>query len=301
MPTNAKALEIALAAAPTRAVWVELISRYFNAHELHFGHGTECAEDEAFWLVWELSGNPEDLQAVAVDETAVAVVAEFARRRVEERIPMAYLLGSAWFANLPFEVTPAVLIPRSPLAELVERGLAPWLVAGEGDRWLEIGTGSGCIAIAAAHHNPSITIDATEIDPEALAIANRNRARLGVANRVRLIEADLFPPGNERFGAIISNPPYVPTAVVRALPPEYHHEPVAALDGGEDGLDIVRRLIDGARERLTPDGVLIVEVGLAADALMAAFPRVPWTWLEFERGGDGVFLLTAEELKHGWR
>lgn len=300
-PMNAEDLRTALTAAATGADQVEPLIRYFGAHALHYGHGTDCAEDEAFWLVWHLYGQPEDLTVTAADRALTDEVARIARQRVDERIPLGYLLGSAWFAGIEFAVSPASLVPRSPLAETIEQGFAPWLTPAAGDRVLEIGTGSGCIAIATALHNPGLVVAATEIDPDALALARENVQRYGLADRVRLFEADLFPGGSERYRVIISNPPYVPTAVVRALPPEYTHEPFAALDGGDDGLDVVRRILAGARERLTDDGVLIVEVGLAAEALMAAFPRVPWTWLGFERGGDGVFLLTADELDDVWQ
>jgi ribosomal protein L3 glutamine methyltransferase len=215
-------------------------------------------------------------------------------------MPLAYLLGSAWFAGLDFEVTPAVLIPRSPLAETVERRFAPWCRLDDGDRILEIGAGSGCIAIAAAVYHPGLTVDATDIDPGALELAQRNARRHAVAERVRFIEADLFPSDDRRYSVIIANPPYVPTRDVLALPAEYRHEPAAALDGGADGLDVVRRILAGAGARLTNGGVLIVEVGQSADTLIEAYPRVPWTWLTFERGGEGVFLLTADELSDGW-
>jgi len=215
-------------------------------------------------------------------------------------VPLAYLLGSAWFAGLEFEVTRDVLIPRSPLAETVERRFAPWCRLDDGDRILEIGTGSGCIAIAAAVYHTGLRVDATDIDPGALALARRNAHRHAVADRVRFVEADLFPSDERRYSVIIANPPYVPTRDVAALPAEYRHEPAAALDGGTDGLDVVRRILAGAKARLAAGGVLIVEVGQSADALVAAYPRVPWTWLTFERGGEGVFLLTADELSDGW-
>jgi ribosomal protein L3 glutamine methyltransferase len=149
-------------------------------------------------------------------------------------------------------------------------------------------------------HNPQISVDATEIDARALELAHANVARHGVGERVRIVAADLFPADDTRYRVIISNPPYVPTRDIGTLPREYGHEPVQAFDGGEDGLDVVRRILEGARRRLTSDGLLIVEVGLSAESLAEAYPDVPWTWLEFERGGDGVFLLTAEELTNGW-
>lgn len=301
-PMNARALESAILATGSRQRWVELVAEWFAAHDLFYGHGTDSAVDEAWWLVWQLSGNPAALDALPADPDAALAgrVFELACRRVEERQPLAYLLGSAWFSGLEFAVSPAVLIPRSPLAEIVEQGFRPWIELADGDRILDIGTGSACIAIAAAVHHPGIVVDATEIDPAALAIARRNRDRYGLGDRLQLIEADLYPPGTARYRVIMSNPPYVPTAEVAVLPVEYRHEPAAALDGGSDGLDPTRRLLAGAAARLTDDGVLIVEVGESAATLEAAYPGVPWTWLEFERGGEGVFLLTAEDLKHGW-
>jgi ribosomal protein L3 glutamine methyltransferase len=300
-PMNPSELSELLLAADSRERWVDGIAAYFSAYPLCYGHGTERAEDEAWWLVWQLSGTPADLAALPPDDTLVTRLVAIARRRVEERLPLGYLLGVAWFGGLEFRVTPDVLIPRSPMAEILEQGFSPWLELAEGDRILDVGTGSGCIAIAAAVHNPGIHVDATEISPAALTVARENLARHGVGDRVRLIEADLFPRGATRYRVIMSNPPYVPSAEVAVLPPEYRHEPGSALDGGVDGLDPARRLLAGAGSRLTDDGVLIVEVGGSAAALEAAYPKIPWTWLEFERGGDGVFLLSADELKNGWR
>lgn len=294
-------LNAALEGADSRLRWVELVTRYFTAHELCYGHGTDRAEDEAFWVVWQLSGTPDNLLDLPPDRPLIGRLVDLARRRVEERIPLAYLLGTAWFAGLDFDVSPDVLVPRSPLAELVERGFSPWCSLENGDRILEIGTGSGCIAIAAAVHHSEIVVDATEIEPTALALARANVERHDVGDRVHLMEADLFPGDDRRYRVIISNPPYVPTRDLATLPAEYGHEPAKALDGGADGLDAVRRILEGAGPRLTSDGLLIVEVGLSADTLVAAYPQVAWTWLEFERGGGGVFLLTSDDLNDGWR
>ncbi|MGD8339422.1 MAG: 50S ribosomal protein L3 N(5)-glutamine methyltransferase [Gammaproteobacteria bacterium] len=293
-------LESALSQAQDCLQCVEAVDRYFSSFDLFYGHGTETPADEAYWLVWQLSGKPDELAAIAPDAALTGRIAELASRRVTERIPLAYLLGVAWFAGLEFEVGPGVLIPRSPLAEIIERRFEPWCALEDGDRVLEIGTGSGCIAVAAAVHHPGIEVDATDIDSQALATARANAVRHEVDARVRCLAADLFPDGTDRYRVIISNPPYVPTRAIESLPAEYRHEPGAALDGGADGLDVVHKILSGAGRRLTRDGVLIVEVGLAAEALVAAYPRVPWTWLEFERGGDGVFLLTAEQVRDGW-
>lgn len=297
---NVSTLRADLEKSRSRLDWVAGVAEYFSAHTLHFGHGTDSAEDEAFWLVWQLSGTPDRLDDLPPDRRLLERIVGLARRRVEERMPLAYLLGSAWFAGLEFEVGPGVLVPRSPLAEIIERGFEPWARLAPGDRILEVGTGSGCIAIAAAVHLPAIAVDATEIDATALEVARANAARHDVTGRVQFHEADLFPRGSGRYRVIISNPPYVPSSVVADLPDEYRHEPALALDGGRDGLDVVRRILGGAAARLAADGILIVEVGVAAEALMAAYPRVPWTWIEFEHGGEGVFLLTADELYDGW-
>jgi ribosomal protein L3 glutamine methyltransferase len=207
------------------------------------------------------------------------------------------LLGEAWFAGLPFYVDERVLVPRSPLAEVVERSFAPWCELRSGDRVLDIGTGSGCIAIAAAFYCPDAQVHATDISAAALEVAARNVERHGFANRVRLFEADLFPPHDERYRVIVSNPPYVPEAEVAELPPEYRNEPVIGLASGADGFDAAERIVRGARDRLTPDGVLFLELGAGADAFAAAHPKLPLIALEFERGGDGVLVTTAADLE----
>jgi ribosomal protein L3 glutamine methyltransferase len=190
-----------------------------------------------------------------------------------------------------------VQIPRSPLAEVIERGFAPWCELAAGDRILDVGTGSGCLAIAAAHHCPGTLVDATDTSAAALAVAAGNVARHGLAGRVDLINADLFPSVAKRYRVIISNPPYVSAAEWAVLPPEYAYEPAAALVGGPSGIEPATRLLEGARARLAERGVLIVEVGVAAEALMQKFPRLEAVWIELERGGEGAFAISAEELE----
>ncbi|HEX5420458.1 MAG TPA: HemK family protein methyltransferase, partial [Gammaproteobacteria bacterium] len=185
---------------------------------------------------------------------------------------------------------------RSPLAELIERRFAPWVELEPGDRVLDVGTGSACLAVAIAHYCPGIEVDATDASPAALAVAARNVERHGFGGRIFLHEADLFPGGGGRYRVIISNPPYLPAAAVASLPAEYRAEPELALVGGPAGIEPVERLLLGARSRLAPRGVLIVEVGAEAEQLMERHPRFPAVWLEFERGGEGVFMLTAEQL-----
>ena len=232
----------------------------------------------------------------APDRDLAARLVALAERRVVGRMPMAYLLGEAWFAGLRFKIDARALIPRSPLAELIERRFEPWVRLKPGDRILDVGTGSGCLAVAAAHHCPGVLIDATEASRDALALAAENVAAHGLEDRVRLLEADLLPGKRQAYRVIMSNPPYVPSHELGALPPEYAHEPTEALDGGPDGLVPAARLLEGAADYLEPGGVLVVEVGLVHGALARRYPRLPVVWLEFERGGEGVFVVGREEL-----
>lgn len=276
---------------------VAALAEFFAAHHVVFGHGTDNAGDEAFWLLRHLQGwADDDVWSLRPSAAIVADAFSIAKRRVAERKPLAYFLGEAWFAGLRFNVDERVLVPRSPLAEVIERGFAPWCELAPGDRVLDVGTGSGCLAIAAALYCPDALVDATDASPAALAVAASNVERHAVQERVRLFEADVFPPAGHRYRVIMSNPPYVPAAEVAALPAEYRHEPELGLAGGATGFDIVERLLRGARERLTPDGMLFVEVGAGAEAFAAAHPRLPLIWLQFERGGDGVFAVSAADL-----
>jgi ribosomal protein L3 glutamine methyltransferase len=291
-------LERRLASARDCDAAVAALADYFTAHDLVFGHGTDNASDEAFWLLRHLQGWRDDVDWRARPDAAlVRDATELASRRAASRKPLAYLLGEAWFAGLRFTVDERVLVPRSPLAEVLERGFAPWCELRAGDRVLDIGTGSGCIAIAAAHYSPDALVDATDVSADALAVAAHNVARHGVGARVRLHEADLFPAGRERYRAIVSNPPYVSDAEMAALPPEYLAEPRVGLAGGPKGFEPVERIVRGARDRLAPDGCLFVEVGAGAEAFAAAYPRLPLVWLAFERGGDGVFVVQAADLE----
>ncbi len=263
---------------------------------LFFGHGTERSIDEACWMMaHQLDLSPDFDEAMfevrIADEDRHALDALLARR-IETRQPLAYLLGEAWFAGLRFRVTPDTLVPRSPLAELIVDGLQPWMDLGRPLRVLEVGTGSGCIAGALAWHWPALIVDASDISGAALEVAAGNLRSIGVGDRVRVLESDVYDAiGESRYDLIVSNPPYVPQASMTDLPDEYRHEPADALVAGRDGLDIVRRLIAGAPDHLEPGGLLLVEVGEAAPMAEQLLADTDAIWLEFQHGGEGVFLL----------
>jgi len=273
----------------------------FAAAGLHYGHGTDNPVDEALVLVRHAlhlgHDLPRELYASRLTKKERAAVAALIERRIEERLPAPYLTGEAWFAGLPFYVDPAVLIPRSPFAELAQQTFQPWVREEGVTRVLDLCTGSGCIAAACAMAFPETEVDAVELSPAAAELARRNMARHGLEERVHVLEGDLWAPvAGRRYELIVSNPPYVGDAEMDALPTEYRHEPDMALRAAEDGLAIVRRILADASAHLAEEGVLVVEVGNSAAAVMEAWPELPFTWLEFERGGSGVFLLTAEEL-----
>jgi len=275
----------------------------FNMAELGFYQGMPGALDEAVYLCLSALHLPPDFAAdyfdCALTQDEKLRIFEFYRQRVEARKPAAYITGEAWFAGLNFHVDERVLIPRSPIAELIEQRFAPWVDADSVSEILDLCTGSGCIAIACADAFPRARVVASDISTDALAVAEDNRRLHGMEDRLELVQSDLFVDVPEReYDIIVSNPPYVSTAEVAALPNEFEYEPGAiALEAGEDGLDLVIPILQSAREFLSDDGILVVEVGYSQDALEACFPDVPFTWLEFERGGQGVFLLTAEQLE----
>ncbi|MGC8520432.1 MAG: 50S ribosomal protein L3 N(5)-glutamine methyltransferase [Steroidobacteraceae bacterium] len=265
-----------------------------------FGHGTDNAWDESAALVLHALGlSHADPSAYArrVGLQGQQRVRALVTRRIAERIPAVYLTGEIWFAGLPFYVDPRVLIPRSPIAELIERRFSPWLDARRIGRVLDVGTGSGCIAIACAKALPWASIDAVDISAEALEVAARNVRRHRLERRVHLLRSDHFAAlGDARYDLIVSNPPYVAAREFASLPPEYRHEPPLALEAGRAGLDSVRVLLGQSHRYLRPGGALIVEVGNTERTVQRAFPQLPFVWLQFERGGGGVFLLAAEQL-----
>lgn len=278
----------------------------FQEAGLVFGHGTDNALDEAAALVLHTLHLPMELAAPWWESrlTAAEADAVFARvrRRILERLPLPYLTREAWFAGLPFYVDERVLVPRSPIAEAVQRQFEPWLDPAQVGRVLDIGTGSGCIAVACAYAFPAAAVDAADLSADALDVARINVERHQLQERVTLIRSDLFDalPPDRRYDLIVSNPPYVDALDMSRLAPEFRHEPRLGLEAGRDGLDLVRRILREAAARLNEGGVLVVEVGNSAPALEAAFPDVPFVWLEFEHGDSEVFLLTAEQL-HEYR
>jgi ribosomal protein L3 glutamine methyltransferase len=273
----------------------------FNAAGLTFGHSYDNALDEATQLVLHALHLPHDLspaygQAKLTADERAEVFALF-RRRIDERKPAAYLTGEAWFAGLAFKSDERALVPRSPIAELIEAHFEPWLAGRTVERALDLCTGSGCIAIAMAVHAPDWQVDGVDISEAALSLARENAEALHVANRVRLIRSDLFEQlEGERYDLIVSNPPYVANAHVDALPKEYGYEPELGLRAGDDGLDFALKILAQASEHLTGHGLLIVEVGDSEEALANLLPRVPFTWIEFKVGQMGIFALERADL-----
>ncbi len=272
----------------------------FNAAELYYGHGTDNAWDDALQLVFHTLhlpiNMPSSIQNARLTSSERKTIADLINRRVTEKIPVPYLTKEAWFAGLNFYVDQRVLVPRSPIAELIENHFSPWINI-QPQHILDLCTGSGCIAIACAHYFPETHIVATDISADALAVAKINAENHGVDNRVQLIQSDLFKAlPKQKFDLIVSNPPYVDEHDMTYLPDEFKHEPQLGLAAGREGLDFAIQILKSSAQYLTTDGLLILEVGNSEKALVKRFPNVPFLWLEFERGGEGVLLLTAEQL-----
>jgi len=277
----------------TVAAAIETSAAKLDQAGVIFGHGTDSAWDEATALVLAVTGLPDRKSSLtaSVSATQQARISQLLSQRIEQRIPLPYLLGRAHFAGLEFEIEAGVVIPRSPIAELIDAGFQPWLTRTP-DRIIDLCCGSGCIGIAAALEFPDSTLTLVDIDPKALTLAGRNVARFDLQERTELVCSDLFSAlAPAQFDLILCNPPYVDAADMRSLPAEYLHEPALGLAGGEDGLDLVHALLKSLPQRLADTGLLVCEVGASAPALMRAYPEQPFIWPDLEQGGEGIFLL----------
>ncbi len=274
----------------------------FNAAKLFFGHGSAEAFDEAAYLILHTLKLPLDkldpfLDARLLQDEVLQVLAVI-ERRVNERVPAAYITNEAWLGSYNFYVDERVLVPRSFIAELIPNQFSPWIADPDGvENVLELCTGSGCLAIMLADAFPNAVVDAIDISKDALAVAERNIRDYKLEGRVNPVESDLYENVPfKKYDLIVTNPPYVNADSMGKLPPEYMREPQIALAGGLDGMDLVRKIVDGAAERLTPEGVLVVEIGNEREFAEAAFGALGLTWLTTSAGDDTVFLLTADQL-----
>lgn len=279
------------------------------AQQLFFGHGNANAVEEARALLSHLTHlTPDELldaRHCRLTRDEKAAYLQLLKQRIEQRKPAAYLTHQAWFAGLPFYVDERVLVPRSPIAELIESGFQPWL-QHQPQRILDLCTGSGCIAIACAYAFPEAQIDAVDLSTDALAVAELNIEQHGLQQQVVPLQSDLFDNlTGERYDLIVTNPPYVDADDMADLPDEYRHEPELGLAAGDDGLELVDKMLLQAADYLTDDGLLICEVGNSMPALNDKYPDTGFVWVEFERGGDGVFVLSRQQLvehrsRYGW-
>lgn len=278
---------------------IRWVMSYLSQHAVYLGHGTDNARDEAILLCssqlsidWPEVDDWLDSRLTQSERVSIATLVE---QRVHERVPVPYLIGQAWFCGWPFVVDERVLIPRSPIAELIQQRFEPWLEQ-EPARILDLCTGSGCIGIACAHTFEQAQVELLDISFDALAVAEDNIQRHQLDDRVMALQSDLFSAASGQYDLIVSNPPYVDADDMACLPDEYHHEPVLALAAGDDGLDLVRTMLAQAKQYLSEQGVLVIEVGNSWPALAAAYPELPFQWQEFEHGGHGVCVLHARDL-----
>ena len=282
--------------------WLRWAVSRFNDAGLFFGHGTDNAFDEAAWLILHALHLPNDRLEVFLDARLTAderlAVLNILQQRIARRLPAAYLTQEAWLGDFRFYVDERVIVPRSYFAELLHEGFAPWVAdASAVSDALDLCTGSGCLAILAALAFPEARVDAVDLSKEAISVAERNVEEYGLSERIEIIRSDAFANlAGKRYDLIIANPPYVNADSVTALPPEYLHEPVMALGSGKDGLDFTRIILREARRHLTPNGLLVVEIGHNREELETAYPALPFTWLDTAAGNEFVFLLRASEL-----
>jgi len=282
--------------------WLRFAASRFNEAQLFFGHGSDNAFDEAAYLILHTLHLPLDRLDPFLDASLTHGESEQVQavieRRVRERLPAAYLTKEAWLVEHRFYVDERVIVPRSFIAELLNEQLAPWIESPDViEHVLDLCTGSGCLAILATEAFPHAQVDAVDLSGDALEVASRNVADYGLQDRIELIESDLFAALQGRsYDVIVSNPPYVNADSVAALPAEYQAEPALALGSGEDGLDATRQILAQAKAHLNPGGLLVVEIGHNRDVLEAAYPTLPFTWLDTAGGDQFVFLLRREDL-----
>jgi ribosomal protein L3 glutamine methyltransferase len=277
----------------------------FNKHDLFYGHGTVDALGDAQYLIFSYLNLPfsdSDLYLDAkLTEKELEHLQGFIRTRCKDQVPVAYLTEKAWFCGLEFFVDERVLIPRSPIGELIDQQFSPWIGSLAPEKICDMCTGSACIAIALAYAFPDASVDAVDINKAALQVAKINIKKHKLAARVQALRSDLFENITEKYDLLVCNPPYVDAAEMAALPVEFSHEPRLALESGQDGLDCVATLLEKAPAFMTENGYLICEVGASREAFGKRFPMMPVTWIEFENGGDGVFVISRLELMNGAR
>ena len=267
-------------------------ARRFTRAGLHYGHGTHSAKEEAAWLISSVLGFLLEQEIDSKDHRKIETLA---RQRIRERIPLAYLLKEAWLGEHSFYVDKRVIVPRSFIAELLRDRLSPWLTR-EPKQVLDLCAGSGCIAILSALEFPAAQVDAADLSSTALQVARINIKKYELGKRVRAVRSDLFKSIKAKYDLIVSNPPYVTTRSMQKLPKEYRHEPALALAAGRDGLDLVRGIIDGAKKRLSPGGLLVCEIGGNRKALERAYPALEFAWPETSEGPGCMFILAREQL-----
>ena len=279
---------------------IENAASQLEAAGVFFGHGTDNAWDEAAWLILHALGIPVDEEAdlnLEVDTTQQSAIHVLLKQRIESRKPAAYLTGTAWFAGMPFHTAEGVIVPRSHIGGFLLENGRPWIKPGSVKRILDLCTGSGCIAVAAAMAFPEAGVDATDIDPLALALAERNIKEYKMENRIQLIESDIYQNLSAVYDLILANPPYVPAGEIPHFPAEYQHEPTTAFDGGPDGLDLVHIILNDASRFLAPEGHIVVEVGESWTTLEQAYPKAAFNWLETGVEDSGLFIMDRQELE----
>jgi ribosomal protein L3 glutamine methyltransferase len=274
--------------------------------QLYYGHGTDNAWDDMRSLILRSLSLPYDVESSLLTSRLTQSerkhLCQQLDKRINHRVPVPYLIKEAFFYDLPFYVDERVLIPRSPIAELIHEHFSPWIEEDSVYQVLDLCTGSGCIAIACCYAFPEAQVDAVDISSEALAVAAINRDRLEVQDQLTLIESDCFAEVPvKQYDIIVSNPPYVSKEEMQTLPDEYRHEPVLALETSNNGLSIVEKILKSAHPYLSEHGILVVEVGNSEEALCEAYPMVPFTWLEMSHGGHGIFLLTKQQLEEHFK